>query len=402
MKILLAATQFYPEFGGIESSIYYIAKTLKELHHEPVILTGRSRTNLPLYENIEGMRVIRYPFLILRNIFSTLRPLCEKKAIDRKLKELLKQEEFGAIWARHPFFVCSAIKVGFKGKLIYIPAMVKRIFEENEILNLKTSLLRKLVITYVMKLRTSIVEYFERQALKVADENIVFSNIVRRMFCDYYKLSKEKIRVIYPGIDISKFKPNFADTNLLRKLNIGEKEKIFIYVGRVSRGKNVDLLLEAFSLLKNTPSVLIIVGMSNELNSLKLLSYKLGISNKVYFVGYQKDTISYYSIADFFVMPSTLEGFGHVFLEAMASGLPCIAFKTNYPKVRVATEEIIIDGKNGFLVDRVNPQSLAEKMLMVLKLSRDEYKRMSEFAHNYAKKFSWRRFINEMGISKEK
>ena len=397
MKILLAATQFYPEFGGIESSLLYIAKTLKKLNRSSVVFTGRTRLSSPLLDEIDGVRVIRYPFRKFRNIFGILQPLFEKKAIDRNLAKLLKEEKFDAIWARHPFFICSAAKCDFKGKLIYIPAMVKGIFERNEIINFGNFSLKKFILSFVVRIKIFIVEYFEKIAIKKATKIVVFSNMVKRMFCDYYQISGDKFKVVPPGIDASKFKPSLPDNELLEKLGIKRKGKIFIYVGRVTRGKKVDLLLEAFSLMKNTQSILIIVGTSHELSGLKLLSVKLGISNRVCFVGYQKDISPYYNISDFLVIPSVLEGFGHVYLEAMACGIPCVAFKSDYPKVRVATEEIIIDGENGFLVSEITPRSLTEKMKVALDLSNDNYKKMSEFSRQYVlEKFPWEKFVDNI------
>lgn len=397
MKILLAATQFYPEFGGIESSIYYMAKALKRLNHEPVVFTGRTRDKLPLQDEIEGIRIIRYPFIRYKNIFGIFHPLSEKSAIDKNLAGLLKKENFDAIWARHSFFICAAVRCRFKGKTVYIPAMVKKIFEENEILNLKAYLLKRIVWATVRRAQIYIVEYFERIALRQAGRVIVFSNVVKKMFRDYYKIPNERFEVIHPGVDIVKFKPALPDTALRKKLGIDKERKIFTYVGRVTKGKKVDLLLDAFSLIKGVEAVLIIVGSSPELDILKALADKLGISDRVYFTGYQRDVFSYHSISDFLVTPSDLEGFGHVYLEAMASGVPCIAFRTDYPKVRVATEEIIIDNKTGFLVDKVNASFLAEKMQEVLRLSHDDYKRMSECARQYVvNEFSWEKFVTKI------
>ncbi len=395
MKILIAATQFYPEFGGIESSIYHIAKTLKKNNHESVILTGKTRPDLPLRDEVEGVAVIRYQFAKVGNIFKILQPLLEKWAIDKSLSKLLKNEVFDVIWARHPSFICSAEKAGFKGELIYIPAMVKSIFEENEISYLKGNFLKKITASAVIRSTSFIIEHFEKKAIKNASKIIVFSNVVKKMFCDYYKVSDEKFRIITPGIDAEKFKPRPASTDLLQKLGVEGEKTVFIYVGRVTYGKKVDLLLEAFSLIRDERAFLIIVGGGNELSSFRALTARMGISQRVHFADYQTDTSSYYNVADFFVMPSDLEGFGHVYLEAMASGVPCIAFRTDYPRVRVATEDIIIDGKNGFLADGVSTSSLVKKMELALTLSPDDYKAMSEYSRKYCvEEYSWNKFVN--------
>lgn len=87
---------------------------------------------------------------------------------------------------------------------------------------------------------------------------------------------------------------------------------------------------------------------------------------RVRFTGFRNDVQRFYSIADVFVLPSTYEGFGQVFLEAMASGVPCIGLKSNYPDIIVASDEIIINGKNGYLADPYSYDDLADKISSII------------------------------------
>ena len=79
-------------------------------------------------------------------------------------------------------------------------------------------------------------------------------------------------------------------------------------------------------------------------------------------MGNRADVERFYSIADVFVLPSTYEGFGQVFLEAMASGVPCIGLSSDYPNIIVACDEIIRDGRTGYLADPYSIDVLAEKI----------------------------------------
>jgi UDP-glucose:(heptosyl)LPS alpha-1,3-glucosyltransferase len=76
------------------------------------------------------------------------------------------------------------------------------------------------------------------------------------------------------------------------------------------------------------------------------LAQKLGVADRVLLLGEQHGLKAYYAAADMFVLPSVYESSGLVFLEALASGLPLVA-----TRVGVAPE-VVVDGENGYLVDR--------------------------------------------------
>ena len=92
------------------------------------------------------------------------------------------------------------------------------------------------------------------------------------------------------------------------------------------------------------------------------LTKELGINKNIIFTGIvsHDDLIKSYSIADIFSIHTLHEGFGIVFLEAMAMGLPIV---TTYAH---GNEDIIENGKNGFMVEPNDPDKLAEKMIYLL------------------------------------
>ena len=89
------------------------------------------------------------------------------------------------------------------------------------------------------------------------------------------------------------------------------------------------------------------------LDSLRSLSYQLGLSENIKFLGFQSNMNKYYNISDVVILPSHSEAFPNVILEAMAVGKPIIAtFVGGIP-------EIISHRENGYLVEPKNPQELA-------------------------------------------
>jgi len=179
---------------------------------------------------------------------------------------------------------------------------------------------------------------------------IAISESVKQSLHKYEFIPRSKIFVLTNSIDFMKFN----EASKLKTYSI-EKSIVIGTVGRVERVKGINYLLLAMKIiLKQYPNAkLEIVGDGSELNELKLLTEKLGISNSVIFFGKLAHPIPNYSRMDVFVLPSLLEGFGIVLLEAMAAGIPVIATSVH------GIKEVVIDGKSGILIPPRNPEAIA-------------------------------------------
>jgi glycosyltransferase involved in cell wall biosynthesis len=136
-----------------------------------------------------------------------------------------------------------------------------------------------------------------------------------------------------------------------------EKECVFLYLGRVSLEKRVDVLLKAFSILSKGNASLVIGGSGPQLTEYRRLASSLGIE-KVRFTGTVPDQLlrALYWASDVFASASDTETFGITFLEAMSCGLPVLGASRGGPV------ELIEDGSNGFLFAPNSPEDLAAKM----------------------------------------
>jgi glycosyltransferase involved in cell wall biosynthesis len=127
-------------------------------------------------------------------------------------------------------------------------------------------------------------------------------------------------------------------------------EKKMLYVGHFTRGKRIDLLLYLLHKLMLTDNSieLWLVGSGPEYHPLHTLSKTLGIEKNVSFFPFQQQEslFDFYARADCFVFPSEYDVWGMALVEAMSSGLPCVASKS-----AGAAIDLIEHGKNGFLVD---------------------------------------------------
>jgi glycosyltransferase involved in cell wall biosynthesis len=188
-----------------------------------------------------------------------------------------------------------------------------------------------------------------------------------------YGAEEKKIFKSYLTVDINKYRVNKTRYGCLNLL----------YVGRLIRGKGIDLLFNALKDIKNN-FCLSIVGNGPEEYELKRLTYELGISDKVIFCGYKnRDEITgQYKRADIFIMPTREDCFGLVITEAMCAGLPIIC-----SKYADGAYDLIEEGKNGFIVDPYNSKELKERIEYLL-TTPSKVKMMGEYSSKLVSDFS--------------
>ncbi|MCA9994201.1 MAG: glycosyltransferase family 4 protein [Anaerolineales bacterium] len=135
-------------------------------------------------------------------------------------------------------------------------------------------------------------------------------------------------------------------------------------VSRLVKHKGHEYVLHAMpQILQSFPYLLYhIVGDGEMAESLKRLAAELGITHAVRFHGWvsEESLQAHYADASIFVMPSRGEGFGFVFIEALARGLPVVAGNTD------ATPEVVIDGQIGLLVDPTSVEAIATAIIRLL------------------------------------
>ncbi|WP_273277816.1 glycosyltransferase family 4 protein [Methanothrix soehngenii] len=360
MKIQLQNTSFYPATGGIENYLYYASKTLLKMGHEPTILCSQHQPNLPTKENYEGIKIIRHPYYSLPLIpFAPINPIYYVKKLQKFLGN--NSEDYDTIWPRILYDAYATGKV-FQNKIpiIFIQAAIAT--NLSEISSANSGLVSKV---YAKSIHMQY-NFIEKRAIEMSDKVVVLSHSRMREVCDFYNLSKEKFEVITPGVDLEFFKPSEKDKMLLRELSLPNNSKIILTVCRLSHEKNLEMLIRAFNKINIKNAYLVFVGDGPERIYLERLVDLLNIINRIRFVGTRKDVERFYSIADVFVLPSTYEGFGQVFIEAMASGVPCIGLKSDYPNVVVACDEIIRNGRSGYLANAYSIDDLADKIEKII------------------------------------
>lgn len=154
---------------------------------------------------------------------------------------------------------------------------------------------------------------------------------------------------------------------------------VFISVGRLTKAKDYDTLINALKIIHNTLSAkLIIVGEGPERPHLERLVHSLGLDDVVDMPGHFDNPYSFMVRADVFVLSSRWEGFVNVLLEALTLGMPIVSTDCHS-----SPREILQNGKYGHLVPPGHPSELAENMLDIL-----ESMPKPEFQESRAAEFS--------------
>lgn len=159
-----------------------------------------------------------------------------------------------------------------------------------------------------------------------------------------FKKDIKRVDIMRRGVDPSRFSPTYRSRAFRKKVGAGDDTRLFIYVGRLSPEKDLDILTDSILSIKSAygdRAVFAIVGDGPSRTEMK---QKLG--NAAYFTGFLtgKDLSVAYASSDILVFPSTTETFGNVVLEGMCSGLPAIVPRAG------GVVEIVTNGQDGMIV----------------------------------------------------
>ncbi len=236
----------------------------------------------------------------------------------------------------------------------------------------------------------SIVEGKNKFSFK-SDKFIAVSNSVKIMLIDKFNVPERKINVMYNFLDPSEHKNINTTKNIRSELGIPDNGKIILYVGRITKIKGVDILIESFKKLKKKYDNihLIIIGQIFD-NSLKNIFNNL--TNDIKFLNVLKNPYPYYTFADVVVLPSRIEPLGYVMLEAGLMKKPFIGSKTG------GINEFIENGKNGLLFAPGNIEELTEKISYIIEQP-EKGKLLAENLFNTVKeKTSSDEYFNKLNI----
>lgn len=367
MKIVMIG-QFPPHIGGVGAHSYTLAKKLIKKNHEVYVITypHKNIQNITV-KNDEGksigeIHVIGTNGLNIPGLRGLLFAINGKKA----LKKLIKEEKIDII----------------HGHFLFPPGYVATSVGKNK--NIKT---------YVTSHGSDILDLYKnhsyirpliKSVLNKADKVIAVSNALKNEIIkiDVPNISK-KTEVIYNSVDTVKFHPNKEykfkkELKQIYNTKFHEDYPLLLYVGSIIKKKNIDTLIEAKKLLPYKTN-LVIVGSGVELNNLKEKVNKENIED-VFFTGSRRDVEEIIPSCDMLILPSFIESFGLVLIEAMACSKPVIGSKVN------GIKEVITDDV-GLLFNPNDKNDLANCINKIIK-DKDLKNKFIKNSRNRALKFS--------------
>ncbi len=357
MKVLMLNYEFPPLGGGAANANFFLLREFAKKKSLEIDLVTSSvnkfrkekfSKNITLHRLNIGKNKNNFHYQTNRDliIYSVKAYLYSRKLVKRNNYDLI-----------HAWF---GVPCGFIAFLLGKPYLVALRGSDVPFYNLRFKFLDKLIFKRLSK-------FIWKKAELVVANSEGLKNLAQKT------APKQKVEIIYNGVDTNFFKPRRSIF----------KKNVILFVGRLIKRKGINYLLEAFSRISSERRKswqIYLVGEGPEKNNLKNLTKRLKIVSQVKFLGRKnkKELIEIYNQAKVFALPSLNEGMSNTILEAMACGLPIIATNVG------GSEELIKD--NGFIVPRANVIAIKEKL--------KEYLESEKLIRGHSSRS--RRFVQEM------
>lgn len=329
MKIGLFTDTYNPQINGVASSVKILKNNLELLGHEVHVFTTTDPKAQSYEKNVYRMPSVQVTIDNRLSIF--IPPGITKKIWDLDLD----------IVHTHTEFTLGSLGWG-AAKMYGLPHVhtMHTIYEDYTHFVIKGDALNN-IAKPAARLLT-------RNFCNSADKVIVPTSKIKDLLISYG--GKSPIAIIPTGIELDMFstKEDGVDSrsSLREQFGIAPADKVLLYIGRISKEKNIDELLNILAgyLPQKSDVKFLLVGDGSEMEALKQLCHDLGISEQVIFAGKQpwNEIGRYYHLGDIFINASQSETQGLTYIEALASGMPIVA------KADRVLEDVLIEGENGF------------------------------------------------------
>ena len=200
---------------------------------------------------------------------------------------------------------------------------------------------------YFGGLKTRLFILLEKISVLITDRLVMLTRQEKNDHLHFHIAPEDKFSVVHSGINLDRFSNlSVEPAAMKRKLEIPEGNLVVGTAGRLTHVKGYRYLIEAAGKIvdKRPDTIFVFLGDGELLDELKNMTFRLGIEENVRFPGWRQDVAEVMSIFDIFLLPSLNEGMGRVLVEAMALGKPLVASNVG------GIPDLVVDGKNGFLV----------------------------------------------------
>jgi UDP-glucose:(heptosyl)LPS alpha-1,3-glucosyltransferase len=337
VKIGLVLEKFDPQMGGLEHWTWQFAQQLLARGHEVHIIA------------FETNPAADQSGLILHRLEMPRSRLARAEALERHLRMLTLDviHDMGCGWYADLFHPHGGSTIAlWEHNLMRIPRWRQiRFWRERRY--------------------REMAEVEKRQLTGTKATIVTVSKMVQHHFETYHGLPKERMRLIYNGVDLEYFSPEYCATQRAAaraELGVRDDEVLFVMLAHNLLLKNATALLEAAAkLIRAERPVRVLIAGGKRPKSFIKLARSLGISEQVTFRETLEDPRPFYAAADVFVHPTWYDPCSLVTLEASACALPVITTGYN------GASELMTDGEDGVVLAKPDDHvTLAEDMKRLL------------------------------------
>ena len=371
MRIGIFTETYTPYISGLVTSEVMLKKALERQGHEVYVVTANLESFK--YDYDEEEKVLRIPGVPTGIYDSRLTSIYPIQAVNK-----IKGWKLDVIHSQTEFAIGTFARIFAKQFNIPLVHTYHTMYEDY---------IHYITKGYFEKSSKKLVEYLTKfYCDRTATELIVPTNKTYNLFKEKYKFEKN-INIIPTGIEVERFYKENIDQkevdNLRKSLNIGKKDFIILFVGRIAEEKNITFLIDSQKKLveKHNNIKLIIVGDGPDKEKYENYTKELGLEKNVMFTGKAAwETMPYYyRMSDIFATASKTETQGLTIIEAMASNVVPVCMKDEAFQSMV-TEEL--DG----LFFETNEEY--EKQILRLYEDRKELARFDKQARIQAETYS--------------
>lgn len=336
MRHLFVTNDFPPKRGGIES---YVTTLCKGFPPEDVVVLAPAREGHEEVDEALPYQVVRVPGSYLR----------AKRGVREAIVQTVERHEADIV------HYLAALPLGSLGPRV------------REATSTRYTVVAHGSGEILVPARLPLARRALRNVLREADLVLPVSEFTREAVGRVTK-GRARTYVLPPSVDTERFSLEVSGASARIDHQLGGRF-VVLFVSRLVKRKGADMLIRAVASLKEP--VALIVGDGPERKALERLTREIGATDRVIFAGGvgDEELPGYYAAADVFCMPCTTryggldtEGFGIVYLEAQASGLPCIAGRCG------GSAEAVEHGVSGIVIDEPTPRRVA---LAIRRLTKD-------------------------------
>ncbi len=368
LSICIVTDAYLPSIGGVENHVLHLSAELKRLGHAVVVVTHKPP---PISHRVVGQVESPVPVHRLAGELIVFRE--HDIAIDPRMvasfKELLERNRFDIVHGQSEgsYLVYEALAAARRRG-------IATVLTRHSVLRNKPAVARSFLITLT------------RLLARRADGLIAVS----RPCAEESRGFPGPIRIIPNGVDIDEFKPLPAERERLRAdLGFAAEDIVLGYAGRLHTTKGIPLLLDLFEQLhRENPKLKLLLAGPGPLRSAieKRVVASPGSIRLLEPQPFDK-VATLLDALDVFALPSRGEAFGISLLEAMACGLPSVAFG------RWGVKELVVDGETGLLAD--SPADFLVKLRLLASDGKLRERLGQAARRSVAERFSWPRVALE-------